>query len=114
AAYDAGSLLVEDLNKKLAKDQKLKHKHLKVRVFFIPVGRGELLPALAAGKGDIAMAGLGVTAERQRLGVFPSPLLPKRSVRVVPRPASPAISSVDDLAGKPVFVRRSSVHYETL
>ncbi len=29
-------------------------------------------------------------------------------------PASPAVSSVDDLAGKEVFVRRSSSYYESL
>jgi membrane-bound lytic murein transglycosylase MltF len=85
-----------------------------VRVFFIPVGRGELLPALAAGKGDIAMAGLGVTDERQKLVDFSVPMLPNVSVLVVSGPASPAISSVDDLAGQQVFVRRSSVHYESL
>jgi membrane-bound lytic murein transglycosylase MltF len=41
-------------------------------------------------------------------------LYPNVSVLVVSGPASPAISSVDDLAGKEVFVRRSSVHYELL
>lgn len=50
----------EDLNKQLAKDQKLKHKALKVRVVFIPVARDELLPALTAGKGDIAASNLTV------------------------------------------------------
>jgi len=114
AAYDAGTVFVEDLNKKLAKDNKLKQKHIKMRVLFIPLGRGELLPALAAGKGDIAMAGLGVTEERQKLVDFSSPMVSNVSVVVVSGPASPAISSVDDLAGKQVFVRRSSVHYELL
>jgi membrane-bound lytic murein transglycosylase MltF len=114
AAYDAGRLFVEDLNKKLAKEKKLQQKHVKVQALFIPVGRGELLPALAAGKGDIAMAGLGVTEEREKLVDFSSPLYPNVSVLVVSGPASPAISSVDDLAGKEVFVRRSSVHYERL
>jgi membrane-bound lytic murein transglycosylase MltF len=114
AAYDAGTLFVDDLNKKLAKDNKLKQKHIKLRVLFIPLGRGELLPALAAGKGDIAMAGLGVTEEREKLVDFSSPMVRNVSVVVVSGPASPAISSVDDLAGKQVFVRRSSVHYELL
>jgi membrane-bound lytic murein transglycosylase MltF len=114
AAYDAGTLFVDDLNKKLAKDNKLKQKHIKLRVLFIPLGRGELLPALAAGKGDIAMAGLGVTEERQKLVDFSSPMVRNVSVVVVSGPASPAISSVDDLAGKQVFVRKSSVHYELL
>jgi membrane-bound lytic murein transglycosylase MltF len=114
AAFDAGRLFVEDLNKKLAKAKKLQQKHVKVRAVFIPVGRGELLSALAAGKGDIAMAGLGVTEERQKLVDFTSPLVPNVSVLVVSGPASPAISSVDDLAGKEIFVRKSSVHYESL
>jgi membrane-bound lytic murein transglycosylase MltF len=114
AAFDAARLFVDDLNKKLAKQKKLKHKHLKMRVMFIPVGRGELLQALADGKGDIAMAGLGVTEERKKLVDFSTPMLSDVSVLVVSGPASPAISSVDDLAGKEVFVRKSSVQYELL
>ena len=101
-------MFVEDLNKKLAKDNKLKQKHIKMRVLFIPLGRGELLPALAAGKGDIAMAGLGVTEERQKLVDFSSPMVPTSARWWCPGPPHPQLSSVDDLAGKEVFVRRSS------
>jgi membrane-bound lytic murein transglycosylase MltF len=104
----------EDLNKKLAKEAKLKQKHLKVRIVFIPVARGELLTALAAGKGDIAASSLGVTEERQKLVDFSLPMVSNVSVLIVTGPASPAISSVDDLAGKEVFVRKSSVYYELL
>jgi membrane-bound lytic murein transglycosylase MltF len=114
AAYDAGTLFVADLNKKLAKENRLKHKNLKLHAVFIPVDRGELLPALAAGKGDIAMASLGVTAEREKLVDFTSPLIPNVSALLVSGPASPAVASVDDLAGKQVFVRRSSSYYEIL
>ena len=113
-AYDGGRLFVEDLNKKLAKDKKLKQKRLKVQAVFIPVNRGELLPALAAGKGDIAMSSIGVTEERLKLVDFSSPVYPNVSELVVSGPASPAVSSVDDLAGKEVFVRRSSTYYESL
>jgi membrane-bound lytic murein transglycosylase MltF len=60
------------------------------------------------------MAGLGVTEERKKLVDFSTPMLSNVSVLVVSGPASPAISSVDDLAGKEVFVRKSSVHYELL
>jgi membrane-bound lytic murein transglycosylase MltF len=113
-AYEAGRLFVEDLNKKLAKGKTQKQKHLKVQAVFISVNRGELLPALAAGKGDIAMSSLGVTEERQKLVDFSSPVYPNVSELVVSGPASPAVSSVDDLAGKEVFVRRSSTYYESL
>jgi ABC-type amino acid transport substrate-binding protein len=86
-AYDGGRLFVEDLNKKLAKDKKQKKKHLKVQAVFIPVNRGELLPALAAGKGDIAMSSIGVTEERQKLVDFSSPMYPNVSELVVSGPA---------------------------
>jgi len=35
AAFDAGRLFVEDLNKKLAKEKKLQQKHVKVQALFI-------------------------------------------------------------------------------
>jgi membrane-bound lytic murein transglycosylase MltF len=114
ASYEMGSLFVDDLNKKLTKDSKLKHKHLKVRAMFIPVERGELLSALVAGKGDIVMSGFGMTEERQKLADFSTPLIPNVSELVVSGPGSLAISSVDDMAGKQVFVRKSSTYYESL
>jgi membrane-bound lytic murein transglycosylase MltF len=114
AVPDIFRVFEEDLNKKLAKEKKLKQKRLKVRVLFIPIARGELLEALAAGKGDIAASSLGVTEERQKLVDFSLPMVTNVSVLVVSGPASPAISSEDDLAGKEVFVRKSSTYYEIL
>jgi len=114
SSYDMGRLFVDDLNSKLAKDNKQRQKHLKVHAVFIPVARNELLPALVAGKGDIAISGIGLTEERQKLVDFSSPLFPNVNVVVVSGPGSAAISSVDDLAGKQVFVRRSSVYYDDL
>ena len=111
ATYDAFLLFEEDLNKKLAKEKK---KHLKVRVMFIPVARGDLLQALAVGKGDIAASNLTITVERQKLVDFASPVYPNVSELVVTGPASPGVSSVDDLAGREVFVRKSSSYYESL
>ncbi|MBT9303183.1 MltF family protein [Pseudomonas sp. TAE6080] len=112
--YDFFRVFEEDLNKKLAKDKKLKHKALKVRVVLIPVARDELLPALAAGKGDIAASNLTVTEERKQLVDFTSPVYRNVSEVVVSGPDSPAVSSVDELAGQVVFVRKSSSYYESL
>jgi membrane-bound lytic murein transglycosylase MltF len=112
--YEMGRLFEEDLNKKLAKENKLKQKNLKVRVVFIPVARGDLLQALVAGKGDIAASNLTITEERQKLVDFSSPLYPNVSEVVVSGPTSPKIASVDELAGKEVFVRKSSSYYESL
>jgi ABC-type amino acid transport substrate-binding protein len=72
-AVDYLRIFENELNKKLAADNKLKDKNLKVRVVFIPVRRDQLLPELAAGKGDIAAANLTITPERQRWWISPVP-----------------------------------------
>jgi membrane-bound lytic murein transglycosylase MltF len=85
-----------------------------MHVVFVPVNRSEMLQALVAGKGDIAAANLTVTPERQKLVDFSSPVYPDVRELLVSGPASTMVSSVDDLAGKEVFVRRSSSYYESL
>jgi membrane-bound lytic murein transglycosylase MltF len=106
--HDAGRQLEEDLNRKL------KTKHLRVSVAFIPVSRDELLPALVAGRGDIAAANLTITPERLKLVDFIDPWARDVSEIVVTGPRSPSIASLDDLAGKEIFVRRSSSYHEHL
>ena len=107
-------LFEKELNKKLAAEKKLKNKNLKVHVYFIPMRRDQLLPALVAGKGDIAGANLTITPERQKLVDFTSAVLVNVSEIVVSGPASPKIASLDDLSGKEIFVRKSSSYYESL
>jgi membrane-bound lytic murein transglycosylase MltF len=114
ATYDFLQQFEGALNERLAKEHKLKHKHLKVRVVCIPVNRDELLPALVAGKGDIVAANLTMTAKREQLVDFSSPVYRNVSELVVSGPASPVVSSVEDLAGQEVFVRKSSSYYESL
>jgi membrane-bound lytic murein transglycosylase MltF len=111
---DYARLFEEELNKKLAADKKLKHKHLKVRVVVIPVQRDELLTGLVAGKGDIAAAGLTITPERRKLVDFTAAGLSNVSEVVVSGPASPTVAGLADLSGKEVFVRKSSSYYESL
>lgn len=113
-AVEYARLFEEELNKKLAAEKKLKNKNLKVRVVFIPVRRDELLPALAAGKGDIAAAGLTITPESRKLVDFTAAGMRDVSEVVVTGPDSPNITGVDDLSGKSVFVRKSSSYYESL
>lgn len=88
------------LNKQLAAEKKLKHKHLKVRVVFIPMHRADLLPALAAGKGDIAAANLTITPERLKLVDFTRAGLTNVREVVVSGPASPAIAAWMSCPGK--------------
>jgi len=103
-----------DLNKKLAAGKKLKGKNLKVKVFFIPLRRDQLLPALAAGKGDIVAANLTVTPERQQLVDFAPANMANVTEVVVSGRASPKVTSLDDLSGQEIFVRKSSSYYESL
>jgi ABC-type amino acid transport substrate-binding protein len=81
---------------------------------FIPVQRDQLLPWLAAGKGDIAAASLTITPERRKLVDFTAAGMKNVSEVVVSGPASPKVASLDDLSGKEIFVRKSSSYYESL
>jgi membrane-bound lytic murein transglycosylase MltF len=107
-AYDQGKLLETELNARLATG------NLKVAIQFIPLSRGELIPALVEGKGDIIMAALTVTPEREQLVDFTEPWIAGVDEIVVTSPNAPAITSIDDLSGKDVFVRQSSSYFESL
>ena len=65
--------------------------------------RDQLLPALAAGKGDIVSANLTSTPERQKLVDFTSASIANVSEIVVSGPASPKVASLDDLSGQASF-----------
>lgn len=84
-------------------------------VIIIPTTRDRLLPDLAAGLGDIAAGNLTETETRLKQVDFFAPR-DRKSVRelVVTGPKSPALKSLDDLAGKTVHVRRASSYYESL
>jgi ABC-type amino acid transport substrate-binding protein len=107
-AYDQGRLLEEELNRTLGKPG------TSIHVQFVPLSRNELLPALIAGKGDIVMADLTVTPERQEVVDFTEPWIAGVEEIVVTRPGGPVISTVEDLSGKEVFVRESSSYYQSL
>jgi membrane-bound lytic murein transglycosylase MltF len=83
-------------------------------VFFIPVGRDELLSGLVEGRGDIAVANLTITDERRQQVDFSDPLATGVDEIVVTGPGSPPIAGAQDLAGQEVFVRKSSSYYESL
>ena len=107
-AYDQGKLLEEVLNKQRGPKQ------LPVSIQFVPVSRDELIPWLLDGRGDIAMAYLTVTPERLKQVDFAEPWITSVEEIVVTRPDGPDLKSVDDLAGREVFVRQSSSYYQSL
>lgn len=95
-------------------NKKLKTRTLKFHVVVIPVSRDELIPSLLKGLGDIAVANLTITAERQKQVDFSDPFLSGVKELLVTGPSAPPIKNIDDIAGKEIHVRRSSSYYESL
>ena len=105
-----------DLLKEFEKyvNHKLKTGTLKIEVIFIPVTRDEIVPGLTKGFGDIAVANLTITPQRQKQVAFSDPWLTDVKELLVTGPAAPKMGGIDDLAGKEVHVRKSSSYYESL
>lgn len=112
--HDAFIQFEQALNQQLAKDDKLEHRHLKVRILFVPVSRDQLFTALNEGKGDIAAANLTVTPSRESQVAFTHSLYPNVKELLLSGPSSPTVQNLDQLSGKTVFVRFSSSYYESL
>jgi membrane-bound lytic murein transglycosylase MltF len=103
-AYDAMKAFEDQINKKRGP--------LKVNVVFFPMTRDKLFPDLLAGLGDVVIGGITVTAERDKQIDFTMATTNKPvSEIVVTGPQSPQLASLDDLAGKEVFVRKSSSYW---
>jgi ABC-type amino acid transport substrate-binding protein len=68
---------------------------------------------VADGRADIAVAGLTVTADRARQVEF-VPYETRVQEVVVTNAAASPLSSVEDLSGRRVFVRRSSSYFQSL
>lgn len=86
-----------------------------ITVVMIPTTRDRLLTGLTDGIGDIAAGNLTVTDDRLKQVDFVTArgLKPTREV-ILTGPKSPALSTVEDLSGKTVHVRRQSSYYESL
>ncbi|TDQ82315.1 membrane-bound lytic murein transglycosylase MltF [Dongia mobilis] len=92
-------------------NKKLKTKALKLRVALVPVPRDRLLSGLVDGIGDIAAGALTITPGRAAVVDFTDPVATNISELVVTGPKSPPLSSIDDLAGQTVPLRKSSSYY---
>ncbi|MEW9808504.1 transporter substrate-binding domain-containing protein [Mesorhizobium sp. ZMM04-5] len=109
-AVELGRALETWLNKKFRKTASVD----RFNVAFVPVARGELIDALVDGRGDIVAADLTVTPSRRERIDFSDPLASGVSEVLVTGPASPPVSSLDDLGGRTIYVRSSSSFHEHL
>jgi membrane-bound lytic murein transglycosylase MltF len=107
-SYDALVEFERVLNKSL------RTRHLKVHVIHIPVSRDSLLPMLVSGRGDLAVGNVTITPERAKKVAFSIPLATNVSEVVVTHASGPALSSLEDLGGREVWVRPSSSYFESL
>jgi len=106
--YEALKLFEDDLNKKL------KTGNLKVHVVMLPMSRDVLGAALLKGTVDMIAAMVTVRPELEAIAAFSEPTRTNVSEVVVTGPGVPPIATVDDLAGRAVFVRKASVYYDSL
>jgi membrane-bound lytic murein transglycosylase MltF len=105
---DAFRLFEDNLNKRL------NNKNVRVKVIFVPVAADDLIPALLEGRGDIVAAGKLITAWRKEKVDFTNATRSGISSIIVSGPGVPAISSVEDLGGKEVYLRASDVSAENV
>lgn len=89
-------------------------RNLRLQVVVIPAARNKLIPDLVEGHVDLVAADLTITAARRQMVRFSRPLLEDINEVLVTGPAAPPIESLEDLSGRPVFVRRSSSYFEHL
>jgi membrane-bound lytic murein transglycosylase MltF len=107
-SYEVTRLLEADINKKL------KTGHIRISVVCIPVTRGEMIPALLDGKGDIAMGNLTVTPERQKQIDFTYPTGTNVVEILVTGPGADPVATAEDLSGKELYLRKSSSYYQSV
>ena len=92
----------------------IKKEAAKIEVVLIPAPRDQLLPALVAGHGDIAVANLTITPERLQSIEFSDPVLTGVSELVVTHVDQKELGELTDLAGMEIHARPSSSYYASL
>lgn len=85
-----------------------KHSVRPLQVVFVPVHRDEIFRRLHERRGDIGVANLTRTPDREQFADFSIPFLDDVREIVASGPTAPAISRVEDLAGRTVSLRTSS------
>jgi membrane-bound lytic murein transglycosylase MltF len=106
-SYEGGRAFEKYINQKFP----AKTKNLSLHVVFRPVQRDELFSHLTDGTADIAIAGLTITSERRKIVDFSDPMAWGINEIVVTGPNSPGLTSLDDLSGKDVVLRKSSSYW---
>jgi membrane-bound lytic murein transglycosylase MltF len=100
----------EHLNKKHKKDLSKRP----ITIVLIPTTRDQVIPSLLDGRADIAAGNITITESRQGQVDFSEPVSKPFSEIIVTGPGAPVLQTIDDLAGKEVFVRPATSYFESL
>ena len=87
-----------------------KSKTFRLHVDLLPTARDRLFEALNKGYGDAIAANLTITPERAAVVDFVDPWLKNVKEIIVTGPSSPMLDTIQDLAGREIRVRESSVY----
>lgn len=107
--YNLVNEYAKSLNAKLKKQKK--HP---VTIVYVLLHSDETIPALLEGRVDMVAAGLTITPARAEKVAFSVPYLTDVSELVVTNKGVTGLKSIDDLAGRNVYVRKSSSYYSSL
>ena len=95
-------------------NEQLPPKHLPITIKYVVVPFAELIPALLDGRGDVAVANLTITPERQALVDFAPGTQGAVDELLVTHESVGDIRSLEDLAGRTVHVLAGSSYAEHL
>lgn len=85
-----------------------------VTVALIATPRERLLSELNAGKGDIALGNITITAKRQKIVNFTHPVAKPFNMVIVAHKDAPPLTTLDDLAGKTVYAHDATSYRAAL
>lgn len=93
---------------------KFARKHELSLQMVVPNARDQLFPALEDGYGDVIAASLAITDRRRQRGLAFTRAYKRAQENFVTRVGDPPIRAFEDLKGRTVTVRRSSIAWEEL
>jgi membrane-bound lytic murein transglycosylase MltF len=85
-----------------------------LKIHIIPIERSDLFGALEAGYGDLAVANLTITPQRQQQVQFSTPFLKNVSELFITDADEEPIDEISDVSGQEVWVRASSSYFESI
>lgn len=95
-------------------DTYLKDRKTRIDVQYVPVRSDQIFAMLDKGVGDIAASFIVPTQRLKNEVAFTDPFMTELQELIVTKKNSPKISSIKELSGKSLYIRKSSKSYETL